>query len=386
MARAIASRRCSTARSTRPRSPSRTSRSPRRRAAARSARPSSTAPRWHPTASTRKPTGRSTARCARRCGASTRTSAPICIISSTTTARPTRRSRRSRSRTCAKAGSWCATPRPSRSTRCSAPSTGSRAGACSTRPPRRWRSSTPTSRATRTSPRSSVPFHVSEQKGATMWSAFATIVALATILSASGYARAQDWPAKPVKIVAPFAPGGTSDTLARVLAENFSQIFRQTFYIENRPGAGGLLGSSAVATAEPDGYTLVLAGIASHVIAPAYNANPPYDGVRDFTHIAYLGGPPVGLLVHPGLGFTGYREFLAFAKASPAVLDYTSSGTGTLGFIVGDELARKEKLRLNHIPYKGGGPAMLDLVAGHVRIATMTFSSAAEQVRAGAIR
>jgi tripartite-type tricarboxylate transporter receptor subunit TctC len=77
----------------------------------------------------------------------------------------------------------------------------------------------------------------------------------------------------------------------------------------------------------------VLAGIASHVIAPAFNANPPYDGVRDFTHIAYLGGPPVGLLVHPALGLAGYREFLAFAKASPVVLDYTSSGTGTLGFI-----------------------------------------------------
>jgi len=212
----------------------------------------------------------------------------------------------------------------------------------------------------------------------------AAVVALPCLVA--GEARAQDWPAKPVKIVAPFAPGGTSDTLARVLAENFSQIFRQTFYIENRPGAGGLLGSSAVATAEPDGHTLVLAGIASHVIAPAFNPNPPYDGVRDFTHIAYLGGPPVGLLVHPGLGLASYREFLAFAKASPTVLDYTSSGTGTLGFIVGDELARKEKLRLNHIPYKGGGPAMLDLVAGHVRIATMTFSSAAEQVRAGTIR
>jgi tripartite-type tricarboxylate transporter receptor subunit TctC len=197
---------------------------------------------------------------------------------------------------------------------------------------------------------------------------------------------AQDWPAKPVKIVAPFAPGGTSDTLARLLAENFSQTFRQTFYIENRPGAGGILGSAAVAAADPDGYTLVLTGIASHVIAPAFNANAPYDGVRDFTHIAYLGGPPVGLLVHPSLGLAGYRDFLSFAKGSPVVLDYTSSGTGTLGFIVGDELARKEKLRLNHIPYKGGGPALLDLVAGHVRIATMTFSSAAEQVRAGAVR
>jgi len=215
-------------------------------------------------------------------------------------------------------------------------------------------------------------------------SLFAALVAWPSLLA--GNVCAQDWPAKPVKIVAPFAPGGTSDTLARVLAENFSQTFRQTFYIENRPGAGGILGSAAVASAEPDGYTLVLAGIASHVIAPAFNANPPYDGVRDFTHIAYLGGPPVGLLVHPALGLAGYGEFLAFAKASPVVLDYTSSGTGTLGFIVGDELARKEKLRLNHIPYKGGGPALLDLVAGHVRIATMTFSSAAEQVRAGAVR
>src|ERR1700730_2174318 len=115
-------------------------------------------------------------------------------------------------------------------------------------------------------------------------------------------AGAADWPEKPVKIVAPFAPGGTADTLARVLADNFSQIFHQTFYIENRPGAGGMLGSAAVASAEPDGYTLVVSGIASHVIAPAFNINPPYDGARDFTHIAYRGGPPVGLLVHPGLG------------------------------------------------------------------------------------
>ncbi len=212
----------------------------------------------------------------------------------------------------------------------------------------------------------------------------AAVVAIASSVVAP--ARAEDWPEKPVRIVAPFAPGGTADTLARVLADHFGQIYRQTFYIENRPGAGGMLGSAAVASAEPDGYTLVVSGVASHVVAPAFNPNPPYDGVRDFTHIAYLGGPPVGLLVHPGLGLNTYRDFLAFAKGRTDVLDYTSSGTGTLGFLVGDELARKEKLRLNHIPYKGGGPAMLDLVAGHVRIATMTFSSAAEQVRAGAVR
>src|SRR5712672_870358 len=166
----------------------------------------------------------------------------------------------------------------------------------------------------------------SAASGATMRRRFSLVLAVAVVALpclVGGEVRAQEWPAKPVKIVAPFAPGGTSDTLARVLADNFSQIFHQTFYIENRPGAGGMLGSAAVASAEPDGYTLVVSGIASHVIAPAFNINPPYDGARDFTHIAYLGGPPVGLLVNPGLGLNSYRDFLAFAKGRTDVLDYT---------------------------------------------------------------
>jgi tripartite-type tricarboxylate transporter receptor subunit TctC len=215
----------------------------------------------------------------------------------------------------------------------------------------------------------------------------ALAAALAALsLACAAPARAQDWPARPVKIVAPFAPGGTSDALARVLASRFGEIFRQNFFIENHPGAGGMLGSAGVAAAEPDGYTLVLSGIASHVIAPAFSPKPTYDGVRDFTHIAYLGGPPVALLAHPSLGLKSYADFLAYAKARTDVLDYTSSGTGTLGFLVGDELAQKEKLKLNHIPYKGGGPALLDLIAGHVLVATMTFSSAVGQVRAGNVR
>jgi tripartite-type tricarboxylate transporter receptor subunit TctC len=212
----------------------------------------------------------------------------------------------------------------------------------------------------------------------------AGIAALSVLGPAPG--SAEEWPARPVKIVVPFAPGGTSDVLARVLAAHFGDILHQTFFVENRPGAGGMLGSAGVATAEPDGYTLVLSGIASHVIAPAYSPKPTYDGLRDFTHIAYLGGPPVGLLVHPSLGLKTYADFLAYAKARTDVLDYTSSGTGTLGFLVGDELAHKEKLKLNHIPYKGGAPALLDLIAGHVLVATMTFSSAAAQVRAGSVR
>ena len=215
------------------------------------------------------------------------------------------------------------------------------------------------------------------------------VVLRAVVLAAcqmAAQAGAEDWPARPVKIVVPFAPGGTSDVLARILANSFGETFHQSFYIESHPGVGGMLGSATVATAAPDGYTLVLSGIASHVIAPAFNGKASYDGVRDFTHIAYLGGPPVGLLVHPSLGAESYRDFLSVAKARTDMLDYTSSGTGTLGFLVGDELAHKERLKLNHIPYKGGGPALLDLIAGRVRVATMTFSSAAAQVRAGSLR
>src|SRR5262245_62289529 len=119
-------------------------------------------------------------------------------------------------------------------------------------------------------------------------------VALLPLLCvASEPSYAQGWPNKPVRIVAPFAPGGAADTLGRIVADPLSSIFKQQFFVENRPGAGGTIGAAAVATAAPDGYTFVVSGVASHVTAPAISANPGFDPVRDFTHIAYLGGPPV---------------------------------------------------------------------------------------------
>jgi tripartite-type tricarboxylate transporter receptor subunit TctC len=119
---------------------------------------------------------------------------------------------------------------------------------------------------------------------------------------------AQAWPSKPVKFIAPFAAGGTSDTLGRIAAEHLRDKLHQQFYVENRVGAGGMIGSREVAAAEPDGYTFVVSGIASHVIAPAFSRHPPYDGLRDFTHVAYLGGPPVVLVVHPSLGVRSFRN------------------------------------------------------------------------------
>ena len=114
-------------------------------------------------------------------------------------------------------------------------------------------------------------------------------------------------------------------------------------------------------------------------------ANAGYDGLRDFTHIAYLGGPPVVLIVHPSLGVKTYKEFLEVARASKEPMSYISPGTGSHGFVVGEYLARQEGFKLSHIPYKGAGPALTDLVAGHVKLGFMTFSSAAEQVRAGKV-
>jgi tripartite-type tricarboxylate transporter receptor subunit TctC len=201
-----------------------------------------------------------------------------------------------------------------------------------------------------------------------------------------GHAIADDWPTRPVKIIAPFAPGGTADVFARILADHFGITFKQPFYVESRPGAGGMIGSLDVAKAEPDGYTLMISGNASHIVAPAFSPAPLYDGINDFSHIAYLGGSPVGLVVHPSLPVKSYAEFVNYVKKSPVPLNYTSSGIGTHSFLFGEELARTDGLNLNHIPYKGGGQAMIDLIGGQVKIATITFSSVIEQVRAGKLR
>jgi tripartite-type tricarboxylate transporter receptor subunit TctC len=206
------------------------------------------------------------------------------------------------------------------------------------------------------------------------------------VMTATQSVHAQEWPNQPVRIITPFAAGGTADILCRTIADHFSAVFGKPFYVESHPGAGGMIGSRMAAGAPPDGYTLVMSGNASHIIAPAFSRAPQYDGVSDFTHIAYLGGSPVGLVINPTLPVSSLPEFLAYLKGRDEAVDYTSSGVGTNGFLFGEEFAAKRGLRLNHIPYKGGGPAMIDLLAGHVKIATVTFSSAASQVRAGKLK
>jgi tripartite-type tricarboxylate transporter receptor subunit TctC len=211
------------------------------------------------------------------------------------------------------------------------------------------------------------------------------LAALVGVVLAVAGAAAADWPSKPVRIVVPFAAGGAADTLGRLYADALSAAFGRQFYVENRIGGGGLIGAEAVARAEPDGLTLMVSGIPTHVLGPAMNRNVGFDPMRDFTHIAYFGGTPNALVVHPLLGVSAYRDFLALARRADGV-EYVSAGFGTMGNWIAEYLAAKEAVKLVHVAYKGGAQAMVDLVAGHVKVGMLTWSSVAEHIRAGRLR
>lgn len=200
----------------------------------------------------------------------------------------------------------------------------------------------------------------------------------------TGAAAAQEWPSRPVRIVAPFAAGGSADTLGRLVAQRLSEQLKQNFFVENRGGAGGLVGSAQVANSDPDGYTFVISGIASHVIAPAINPNAGFDPIKSFSHIAYLGGPPIVLIAHPSLGVTSLKDLVVKIKSSREK-GYVSPGAGTLGNLVAEYWSRKENLGLEHIPYKGAALAVTDLVAGHVKLGAMTWTTAHGQIRGKAV-
>src|SRR4029077_3609630 len=151
------------------------------------------------------------------------------------------------------------------------------------------------------------------------------------------------------------------------------------------PGGGGIPGTEAVARAEPDGYTLMISGISFHVIAPAMNKAANFDPVRDFTHVAHFGGTPVVLGVHPSLSVGNFHEFLTLAGSTKSGLEYVSAGFGSIANMVAELFAAKAGLDLRHIPYKGGGSAIFDLVAGHVKVGFLTLSTMGEHIRLGRI-
>ena len=184
----------------------------------------------------------------------------------------------------------------------------------------------------------------------------------------------------------PFAPGGTADTLGRLVSAKLAESLKQSFVVENKPGAGGVLGSELVAKAAPDGYTLVVSGVASHVIAPALPRGVPYDPLRDFTHIALFGGPPAVLVVNPEVPARTLGEFVALLKANPRTYSYGSPGNGTHGQLVLELFKHLAHVSIQHVPYKGASGAITDVMAGHLPAASTTLSTAAGQIHAGRVR
>jgi len=198
------------------------------------------------------------------------------------------------------------------------------------------------------------------------------IAAFFAAVSLHGAAWAQSYPAKPIRFIVPFPAGGGADIFARLIGRKLGENMGQTFVVDNRAGASGIIGSEVVARSAPDGYTLLMGTTGTHTTNPAVFSKLPYDSLKDFAAISLVGESPFVLLVHPSLPVANLKELIAFAKARPGQLTYASSGTGSsshLGFELFNLMAGIKGV---HVPYKGLPPATLDTISGYV---TMTWNS-----------
>lgn len=199
-------------------------------------------------------------------------------------------------------------------------------------------------------------------------------------------ALAQPYPAKPVRLIVPYPPGGGNDTLGRLFAAKLGERLGQPFLVENRPGAGTMIGTEAAAKSPPDGYTILLSSIATHALSPNLYSRVPYDPIRDFAPITLLGIAPTVLVVTSDLPAKSLAELIAAAKAKPGQLAYASGGNGTPPHINAEVFKAVAGVDLLHVAYKGGGPALTDLIAGRVHVMLDTAASAMPHVRSGKLR
>ena len=229
------------------------------------------------------------------------------------------------------------------------------------------------------------PLFLSRRLSRSLYRRDVLALGLATLLPAVARAeRAEDWPAKSIRLVVPYAAGGSSDTLGRLIARHLQDALKQTVVVENKGGAGGLIGSKEVAKAAPDGYTLVISGIGSHVIAPV--ESPTFDPMKDFSHIALLGGPPLAMVVNAQQPIKDVKEFISYTQGSAKGISWGSPGQGTHGHLTGELFRQVTKLNMVHIAYKGAGPAVADLIGNQIPAAFMTLSSANAHVDSGKLR
>ncbi|HEX6635317.1 MAG TPA: tripartite tricarboxylate transporter substrate binding protein [Usitatibacter sp.] len=210
---------------------------------------------------------------------------------------------------------------------------------------------------------------------------------LAVLLAAFATAAyAQPYPSKPIHFVVPYPAGGPLDTVARLLGQKVSESVHQPVVVENKPGAGGNIGADYVAKAAPDGYTILMGAVATHAINPTLYRNIPYDPVKDFAPVTEVAWTPNVLVVNPSLPVSNVKEFIAYAKAHPGELNFGSGSTGSAGHLAGELFKTMAGVQMVHVPYKGAGPAMQDLIGGQIQLMFDNLASSLGQVRAGKVR
>jgi len=209
---------------------------------------------------------------------------------------------------------------------------------------------------------------------------------VAVALVAAGYAAAQAYPTKSIRLVAPSTPGDAPDVIARLIAERLSVALGQQVVVENRPGAGGVVGSEIVAKAVPDGYTLIMGNAGSHGINAAVYSKLPYDILKDFAPVSQIAIAPNIFVINPGLPVTTIQEFIAYAKARPGQLSYASGGNGSSSHMSMELLKSMAGIDVVHVPYKGSTPALTDVISGEDAVMSVNMPPAVPHVKAGKLR
>ncbi len=212
-----------------------------------------------------------------------------------------------------------------------------------------------------------------------------TTLAGATLTVLPSLAFADAWPSKTLKIIVPVSPGGGVDLVGRLVADRLGKVLKQAIIVENIGGGGGILGSQATARAAADGYTLMVGYVGTHGTNPALR-KLPYDAVNDFTPIAMIGGTPNVLVVNPEVPAKDYKEFLALVKAKSDKMSYGSSGQGTLTHLVMEQYKGDTQTTMTHVPYKGIGPAITDLLGGQTQMSCPGLAAAMPHIKAGKLR
>ncbi len=199
-------------------------------------------------------------------------------------------------------------------------------------------------------------------------------------------AAAQNYPDKPIRLIVPFSPGGNTDVQARLIGNKLTAALGQQVIVDNRPGAGGTIGVDMAAKSAPDGYTIVMASFGNILVGPSLYKKLPYDPVKDFAPVILISEPAGLIVVHPSVPVKSFKQLIDYARANPGKLNYASAGNGTWNHLFAEQLKSLAKVQITHVPYKGAGPAMNDVVGGHVQMMFAPFPSSRVHVNSGRLR